>query len=143
MAEPIRCRLAVLKTYLFMASLAVALLCLGCEDTERSSYQKGMALMQAQDYPAALEKFDYSLQMNPEAKGALYRKAYCLYKLDRHADALPLFEQFLQRTDNNEWTAPFSDERKDAAFFRDKCKQALGQEVPQDPASIPPPPMGE
>jgi tetratricopeptide (TPR) repeat protein len=111
--------------------------------TERSTFQDGMAKMQARNYGEAIEDFDKSLSFNPDGKSALYRKAYCLYKLDKHAEALPLFEDFLKMTDNNEWTATFMDERRDAEFFMYKCKEKLGQPVPQDPSKIPPPPMGE
>ena len=127
----------------FVLCLALFATTGGCDDTERSSYQKGLALMQAKDYSGAEAKFDYSLSKNPDSKSALYRKAYCIYKQGKHAEALPLFEDFLGKTDNNEWTATFIDERRDAQFFRDKCKLALGQEVPQDPNNIPEPPMGE
>ena len=115
----------------------------GCKPSERTLYQQGMERMQAQQYQDAADKFDASLKLNPNSKSALYRKAYCLYKLGKFADALPLFEQFLTETDNNEWTATFVNERKDAEFYRDKSKLALGQDVPQNPADIPPPPMGE
>jgi tetratricopeptide (TPR) repeat protein len=125
-------------------ALALGMLLLGgCKPSERSLYQDGMLKMQAQDYAAAEQQFDASLKLNPGSKSALYRKAYCLYKLDKYSDALPLFEQFLKETDNNEWTVTFIDERKDAAFYRDKCKVELGQDVPQNPDAIPPPPMGE
>lgn len=127
----------------FMLAVLCALLLGGCREDERSTYQSGMARMQAQDYAGALAEFDKSLSLNPDSKSALFRKAYCLYKLDKHAEALPLFEDFLARTDNNEWTATFLDERKNAEFYRDKCKEALGQPVPQNQDAIPPPPMGE
>jgi TolA-binding protein len=128
-----------------LAALAVACAALlgGCKPGERMLYQNGMMKMEAKDYAGAEQDFDASLQKNPNSKSALYRKAYCLYKLENYKDAEPLFEQFLQATDNNEWTATFIDERKDAAFYRDKCKLALGEEVPQNPDDIPPPPMGE
>jgi tetratricopeptide (TPR) repeat protein len=129
--------------WLLSMVLGVVLLCAGCQETERSSYQSGMMKMQAQDYSGALAKFNYSLQKNPDSKSALYRKAYCLYKLGKHAEALPVFEDFLHKTDNNEWTATFIDERRDAEFYRDKCKEALGMEVPQNQEAIPEPPMGE
>jgi tetratricopeptide (TPR) repeat protein len=125
-------------------ALLLLVLCLaGCKPSERTLYQDGMMKMQAQQYQEAADKFDASLKLNPDSKSALYRKAYCLYKLDKFSEAQPLFEQFLKETDNNEWTATFLDERRDAEFFRDKCKQAQGQAVPQNPDAIPPPPMGE
>jgi tetratricopeptide (TPR) repeat protein len=131
---------------LLALAAAVSMLVLGmggCGESERASYQSGLRKMQARDYQGALDRFDYSLKQNPDSKSALYRKAYCLYKLGRHAEAKPLFEDFLRKTDNNEWTATFIDERRDAAFYRDKCKEALGEEVPQNQEAIPEPPMGE
>jgi hypothetical protein len=68
-------------------------------------------------------------------------KARALYGLQRYAEALPLFEAFLTATEQQR--REYDSERSDAAFYRDKCKLALGQEVPQDPEHIPPPPMGE
>ena len=34
-------------------------------------------------------------------------------------------------------------ERRDAVFYRDRCRQEMGETVEQDPSKIPPPPMGE
>lgn len=72
---------------------------------------------------------------------ALFGKARCTYELGQYAAALALYEDFLSRSEEQQ--AIYRDERFDAEFYRDKCKQQLGQEVPQDPLEIPPPPMGE
>lgn len=143
MPDPCACCRPVPVLAGLLAALCACLLLAGCNETERSTYQSGMAKMQARDYSAALAQFEKSLAINPDSKSALYRKAYCLYHLDRHEEALPAFEDFLAKTDNNEWTATFIDERKNAAFFRDKCREALGRPVEQNRDAIPPPPMGE
>jgi tetratricopeptide (TPR) repeat protein len=131
------------SVYLLRLIATLLALAMSSCETERGTYQSGMAKMQARDYQGAVEQFDKSLKINPDSKSALYRKAICLYKMDKHAEALPLFEDFLRKTDNNEWTATFVSERRDAVFYRDKCKEKLGMPVPQNPDNIPPPPMGE
>ena len=121
--------------------LAAGLLLAACPSAGRMHYQKGMTQLQARQYGPALVEFDAALAAEPESRMALFGKARCLYELRRFEEALPLFEQFLADTERDR--ASFSDERFDAAFYRDRCKQELGMEVPQDPTHIPPPPMGE
>src|SRR5690349_9876010 len=114
MRDPGGTRLHRRLPQLIAVLLAGCLALPGCKPDERSTYEDGMAKMQAQDYAGAEQQFDASLKLNPNSKSALYRKAYCLYKLDKFSEALPLFEQFLKETDNNEWTATFVSERRDA-----------------------------
>jgi tetratricopeptide (TPR) repeat protein len=117
---------------LLLAWLVTALA--GCNQ-ERYDYSRGMALLQAQDYTGAIEKFDKVLARDPDSSMALFGKARCLYGLERYEEALPLFEQFITQTE--EIRADYRDERYDAAFYRDKCKLALGMEVPQNEEAIP------
>ena len=117
-----------------LALAAVILLCAGC-NTQRLDYTQGMALLQAQQYGPALEKFESFLEVEPDSNMGLYGKARCLYELQRYDEALPCFEQFLTQTENVR--ATYSDERSDAAFYRDKCKTELGMEVPQNQDAIP------
>ena len=122
--------------YALLAAVALCLLLglVGCSKT-RLSYQQGLHHLQAQEYSEALEKFDLVLAVDPESNMALFGKARCLYGLSRYDEALPMFEQFLTQTENVR--ASYRDERFDAEFYRDKCKQELGIEVPQDPDAIP------
>jgi len=112
-----------------------------CAGPERIHYQKAMDLMHGSNYGEALIEFDKVLNINPASNMALFGKARCLHQLNRFEDALPLFEQFLSQTDAERGT--HRDERCDEEFYRDRCKQELGMEVPQNEDAIPPPPMGE
>jgi tetratricopeptide (TPR) repeat protein len=123
-------RLALAGLLLVWLVIALA----GCNQ-ERYDYSRGMALLQAQDYTGAIEKFDKVLGRDPDSSMALFGKARCLYELERYDEALPLFEQFITQTE--EIRADYRDERYDAAFYRDKCKLALGMEVPQNEEAIP------
>ncbi|MBN2082020.1 tetratricopeptide repeat protein [bacterium] len=115
--------------------LAAAVFVLAGCNTQRLDYKQGLALLQAQQYGPALEKFESFLEVEPDSNMGLYGKARCLYELQRYDEALPCFEQFLTQTESNR--ATYNDERKDAAFYRDKCKMELGMEVPQNKDAIP------
>jgi len=129
--------LALLTAVLVLSCLA------SCSKGSSSSmeYHQAQALLEGRQFGEALAKYEKVLAIEPESKLAVYGKGRCLYELKRYSEALPLFEHFLTMTE--EERAVYDDERYDAAFYRDKCKQALGQEVPQNPNDIPPPPMGE
>jgi tetratricopeptide (TPR) repeat protein len=124
--------------------LALVLACVAvlvaCEPSARTLYQQGMRHLQAQEYGPALAKFEESLAAEP-SKMALFGKGRALFELARYDEALPVFEQFLVDTDRKR--AAYSDERSDSEFYRDRCKQELGIEVPQDESAIPPPRMSE
>lgn len=130
--------MASMSARVLCALVAVALCLLlglvGCSKT-RYNYQQGMHHLQAQEYSEGLEKFELVLAADPESSMALFGKARCIYELTRYDEALPLFEQFLTQTEGVR--ASYRDERFDAEFYRDKCKQELGIEVPQDPDAIP------
>lgn len=134
--------MARLLTWAISGVVAVLLLlATGCQPGARTLYQQGLRHLQAQEYGPALEKFEESLALEPTSNMALFGKGRALYALNRYEDALPVFEQFLSQTEPVR--ATYADERSDAEFYRDKCKQELGIEVPQDPSAIPPPRMGE
>jgi len=122
------------RMLLAAAALGLLLVLAGCSKT-RYNYQQGLHHLQAQEYAEGLEKFELVLAVDPESKLALFGKARCLYELKRYDEALPLFEQFL--TLSERVRASYRNERFDAEFYRDKCKQELGIEVPQDPDAIP------
>ena len=127
---------------LVLLTAVLVLSCLAaCNKGSSMEYHQAQALLEGRQYGEALAKYDKVLAIEPQSKLAVYGKARCLFELKRYSEALPLFEQFLTATE--EERAIYDDERYDAAFYRDKCKQALGQEVPQNPSHIPPPPMGE
>jgi tetratricopeptide (TPR) repeat protein len=115
--------------------------CASCHDTARTLNSKASMQLQAQDFAGALANYEKGLQLEPESKVLLFGKAEALFKLERYAEALPLFEEFITKA-STERTA-YSDELFDAEFYRDKCKQELGQTVEQNPDAIPPPRMGE
>ncbi|MCH7472626.1 tetratricopeptide repeat protein [bacterium] len=129
--------------YFLLVGAASCLVLLGaCPSAGRGHFKKGDLLFQQQNYGGALIEFEAALEAEPESKMALFKMARCLYKLNRFEDALAAYEKFLSATDGED-RATYQKERWDAAFYRDRCKQELGIEVPQDPSAIPPPPMGE
>ena len=113
----------------------------GCNKSARSLNHKAMMQMQDQDFAGALATYEEALQLEPDSKVLLFGKAEALYKLERYEEALPLFEEFIKKADPER--AVYRDEIFDAEFYRDKCKQTLGETVEQDPDAIPPPRMGE
>lgn len=133
-------RRAVRALILILLALGACLLA-ACVSKSRMPYEKGMRLFEAHNYGGALAEFEKSLAADPQQKMALFYKARCLYELDRYKEAMPDFEEFLKRTESDQ--ATFDNERYDAAFYRDKCKEELGIEVPQNKEAIPPPRMGD
>jgi tetratricopeptide (TPR) repeat protein len=124
------------------ALVALALLAVtGCPTSVNARYHRGQDLLAGKQYQPALDEFNKILEKEPDGVMALFGKARCLYGLGKFSEALPAFEDFLKKT--YEQRDIYRHERYDAEFYRDKCKQALGEEVPQNPADIPPPPMGE
>ena len=126
---------------LSLVSLFAIVLLNACPSAGRMAYQTAQKNFQEGDYAQALANYEKALEAEQESVMALFGKARCLYELERYSEAMPLFEEFLQKTDTDR--VVYSDERFDAEFYRDKCKLELGMEVPQDPSKIPPPRMGE
>ncbi|MCC7478225.1 tetratricopeptide repeat protein [bacterium] len=122
-------------------ALLLAAALLSCEKSARMHYTAAQNAQGAGDWVTALSEYEAILAMQPGDAMATLGKGRALYELRRFEEAIPLFEAFLEDTKND--PATFKDERYDAEFYRDKCKQELGQEVPQNPANIPEPPMGE
>jgi tetratricopeptide (TPR) repeat protein len=120
---------------------AVMMCALGCPTSPTARFHEAQTLQVAQQFGPAIAEYDKILAKDPKSNMAIFGKAYCEYKLNKYSEALALYEQFLTQTESE--VATYKSERYDAEFYRDKCKQALGQDVPQDPAEIPPPPMGE
>ncbi|MEZ5338899.1 MAG: tetratricopeptide repeat protein [bacterium] len=134
-----RFRIGMLCLALFC--LGLMLVATGCPSAGRDSYQRGLRAYDEGDYANALTDFDAALVAEPESVMAAYGRALTLFKLQRYEDAIEAFETFLAKSESER--AVYQDERKDAAFYRDKCREALGIEIPQNERAIPPPPMGE
>ncbi len=124
-----------------LSALAVLNVCVGCPSAGRDAYQKGIRAYDAQEYQKSLDLFDKALESEPDSLMIMYGRAQALYKLQRYEDAIQAFETFIDKSESER--ASFQGERKDAAFYRDKCKEALGIEIEQNERAIPPPPMGE
>jgi tetratricopeptide (TPR) repeat protein len=131
---------AGLAAFSLVAAIVLGL-CSGCDRSAHGHYSSAQMKQAAGEFQPALDDYNKALEIEPQSHMALYGKAYCTYKLNKYSEALPLFEQFLKDTEAE--MATYKDQRYDAEFYRDKCKQELGQEVPQNPCDIPPPPMGE
>ena len=127
------------RTLLILTLLVSLSLFASCPTESRMPYQKGIRLYEAQNYGEALTEIEKSLAEDPEQNLALFYKARCLYELERYEEAIPAFEEFLSRTQTDR--TAYGDERFDAEFYRDKAKQELGQEVPQNEEAIPEPRM--
>jgi tetratricopeptide (TPR) repeat protein len=137
MKVPSQCRI-LLSVLLLLGLLP---LCCGCTKSVREHYTAAQFAEQDKDYTKALAEYEEVLKLVPDDPMANYGKAHALYELQRYAEAKPIFEHFLEQT--YEERGSFQDVRYDAEFYRDKCKVALGEEVPQNQDTLPPPPMGE
>jgi len=69
-------------------------------DRARSLYDTGVTKFDAGDYDGALEDLNGSLAIEPQAK-TLYAKAQTLNKLDRCREAVPIYNEVLQRLPDN------------------------------------------
>jgi len=99
-----------------------------------------MALM-AKDYDTAIKEYDAGLAMVPDSVVLRLGKAKALYGKKDWKAARAMFEEFLKLTETQQHD--YIMERRDAVFYRDRCRQEMGETVEQDPSKIPPPPMGE
>lgn len=131
-----------------MNSLGKALLVAGfliglasCETNARTHYHNAEMALMAKDYNKAITEYDKSLAKQPDSVMARHGKARALYGQEKWGEARALFEEFLKLTEKEIHT--YRQEREDAVFYRDRCRQELGETVEQDPRKIPAPPMGE
>ena len=124
-----------------LALMLLGLLLAGCNPDPTIHMHKAQNAFAGQQYGPALDEYNKVLELEPESRTALLGKGRSLYELKRYQEALDAFEKFLKLTEPER--AAYRNERFDAEFYRDKCKQAMGEEVPQNPRNIPPPPMGE
>jgi tetratricopeptide (TPR) repeat protein len=127
--------------YKSMLALALATLLTGCLTNARThQHNADMALM-AKDYGTAIAEYDKGLAKQPDSVMLRFGKAKALYGQEKWPEARALFEEFLQLTSTDQH--PWIKQRKEAEFYRDRCRQEMGETVEQDPREIPPPPMGE
>lgn len=129
------------KTGILILGVMCCCMVAGCPSAGRNAYQQGLRAYDAGDYQQALTLFDEALEKEPDSVMVVYGRALSLYKLQRYEEAIAAFEEFIDKSESER--ASFQDERKDAAFYRDKCKLELGMELEQNERAIPPPPMGE
>lgn len=64
-------------------------------------YNLGTFCFQKKMWREAVDAFGRTIDINPDYADAYYFKGSCLMQLDEHNDALPLFEAFLRRTEND------------------------------------------
>jgi tetratricopeptide (TPR) repeat protein len=127
------------KAMAVCALLLVSLL--SCETNARTHQHNAEMALMAKDYDTAIKEYDKGLAKAPDSVTLLYGKAKALYGQEKWAEARALFEEFLKLTETQQHD--YINDRKDAAFYRDRCRQELGETVEQDPSKVPPPPMGE
>jgi len=121
--------------------LILPLLMAACAVSARAHFHNAEMALMAKDYTTAVSEYDEVLKQQPDSVTARFGKAKALYGAKRWAEAKTLFEEFIAKTDNDQHE--YRNERRDAAFYRDRCTQEMGGTVAQDPTKIPPPPMGE
>lgn len=105
---------------------------LSCSSQSRNHYILGKNLQATKSYEAALVEFDKGLQKEPDSVLLTYEKARTLYIMEKWADALPVYERFLELTDKLKET--YGNERWDAEFNIKRIKQHLGQPTEEVPA---------
>src|SRR4051794_37702511 len=128
-----------------LRSIAIAVLLIaamaGCESTAQGHEHAAEMALMAKDYGTAIKEYDIALSKAPDSVKLRLGKAKALYGEKKWPEARALFEEFLKMTDTDQH--PWIMERRDAVFYRDRCRQEMGETVEQDPNKIPPPPMGE
>jgi tetratricopeptide (TPR) repeat protein len=128
-------KIAAVSAVFMLATLA------GCNSTAQGHQHAAEMAYMAKDYDTAIKEYDIALTKAPKSVKLRFEKAQALYGKKDWAGARALFEEFLKMTDTDQHT--WISERRDAVFYRDRCRQELGETVEQDPNKIPPPPMGE
>lgn len=104
---------------------------LSCSSQERNHYILGKNLQAAKSYEAALAEFEKGLEKDPDSILLTYEKARTLYLMEKWADAMPVYERFLELTDKLKET--YGNERWDAEFNIKRCKQHLGLPTEDEP----------
>ncbi len=117
--------IAILLTAYFMGQF------LSCSSPSRNHFVLGKNLQAAKSYEAALAEFEKGLQRDPDSILLTYEKARTLYMMQKWADALPVYERFLELTDKLKET--YGNERWDAEFNIKRCKQHLGMPAEEPP----------
>ena len=125
---------------LFMAT-ALLLALAGCHTNARTHYHNAEMAYMAKDYTKAIAEYDKSLAKQPDSVIARFGKAKTYYAMGKWVEARTLFEEFITLTEKE--IHEYRHEREDAVFYRDSCRQELGETVEQDPSKVPDPPMGE
>ena len=134
-------RLPATLIILAICNLLLMVFVTACPSAGRNAYVKGLNKYDAGEYQEALDLFDKALEQEPDSVMIMYGRALSLYKLNRYEDAIAAFATFLDKSESEREN--YRDERFDAEFYRDKCREALGIELEQNEEAIPPPPMGE
>lgn len=89
--------------------------------TSSGAYETGLSLMSRRDYEKAIVRFDQVVAAKaPRADGALYHKAYALYRLGRGSDATATLTELRK-------SHPQSRYLKDAAALETAIRQSAGQ----------------
>lgn len=93
-----------------------------------SGYESGLSLLQRRDYDRAIVRFDQVItQKGARADGAMYHKAYALYRLGRSSDATTTLGALKK-------DYPKSAYLKDASVLEAAVRQSSGQPLRPDQA---------
>lgn len=101
-----------------------------------SHYQLGIALASSEDFKGAMRAFDKVLKLNPDHKGAMYRKGELCFKLKDYKGAVQGLGQLIKLAPDN----PKAHYLVGIAFDRmdeiDKALKAIQKAVELDPEEI-------
>ena len=85
------------------------------KDNELVHQLKGQNLLKQKDYDNALIEFDTVLNLNPNNVNIIFFKALCLYKLNKKADAIKLYNQYID--ENNKVNIENNKENVCVAYY--------------------------
>ena len=74
-------------------------------------------------YEEALESVEFALAVNPHDWDSVLTKAHCLYSTNRHAEAVPCFEQYIEHTKDESQRLPYAI----SLVYADRNVEALEQ----------------